>query len=126
MNPKPERNEQESDHEKEERTRWKAGMRELMETPQSREALYGILQDHGVWEEFTGLSDMTRDEAIGAHNAGVRVLSELRMVAPELVAMMVNEAAQREVTDDERSRRDDDDRDRSKRSRVDIGGNGNH
>ena len=122
MKQKPEHNEEESDHAKEEWTRWKAGTRELLETPQSREVMYRMLSEYGLWEEFTGLSDMTRDEAIGAHNAGVRVLNGLRMFAPELVAMMVNEAAQREVNDDERSRRDDAERDRSKRSRVDIGG----
>lgn len=94
---------QESEYEKEERLRWKSGTREILETPDRREVIWNMLDTHGLWGAFHGLSDMTRDEAIGAHNAGVLVLNGLRTLAPELVALMINEAAQRETRDHERS-----------------------
>ena len=103
-----------SDSEKEARLRWNVGMKELLETQHQREVLYAMLEMHGLWDRFEGLSDMTRDEAIGAHNVGVTMLNEMRTREPELVALMINEGATREARHYERSSRDNDDEGRSR------------
>ena len=104
----------ETDAQKEERLRWNVGMKEILETQHRREVLYAMLEMHGLWERFEGLSDMTRDEAIGAHNVGVNMLNELRIREPELVALMINEGALREARHYERSSRDNDDQGRNR------------
>ena len=99
---------QEPDFIKEERLRWKAGAKDILATSDSRELIYSILEEHGLWDTFPGSNGLSRDEAIGAHNVGIEMLNLLRTRVPELVALMINEAAEREARDHERSGRDTD------------------
>ncbi len=104
---------QEPDHIQEERLRWKAGAKDILATSDSRELIYSMLEEHGMWDTFPGSNGLSRDEAIGAHNVGIGMLNILRTRVPELVASMNNEAAEREARDHERSSRATDERDDS-------------
>lgn len=104
---------QEADHIKEELLRWKAGAKEVLGTSDSRELIYSMLEEHGLWDMFPGSNGLSRDEAIGAHNVGIDMLNTLRIREPGLVALMINEAAEREARDHERSSRATDERDDS-------------
>ena len=104
---------QEPENIKEELLRWKAGAKDILATSDSRELIHSMLEAHGLWDTFPGSNGLTRDEAIGAHNVGIDMLNLLRTRVPELVAAMINEAAEREARDHERSSRATDERDDS-------------
>lgn len=98
------------EHIQEEKLRWKAGAKDILATSDSREVMHSILEEHGLWDTFPGSNGLQREEAIGAHNAGIAMLNTLRTRAPELVALMITEAAEREARDHERSSRATDER----------------